>query len=805
MLNLLVELFVSIVLCGAFVFFAFLNAPAEAGTSSEDETATAAADGLYASPLLPPHELPFYTVLSKCVSLGEDTPCGITYRWLLMNALHYSPREVYSEERLREWGGGVGDGAAVDDDDEAEEGAKKQVDEGEAGRAAAGVPSQHRCGATPLPPLNSSGGISSRTAASMPPRRSRRRHRRGGPPSAAVSPTPTRYESAHWVNVILRWAAFLCLGGGTVKPEVWTDHLVYYTEKVLSAVNAAYADKMRARAAEVRVVAAQLAGGLQQQQQQSSTGGSFAPSQIAALSQRQWPKQLLSSVPLSSPPLPFHAPAALVRVELLELGAGLLGGPTREVRRPQLSGAGEGAGVKRVDGAAAATTAGMGSGSSGANNATPLTSPTHSFPGGGGTPVPARAATTVVTPRGSASNSSPLQSSTYNNNSNSNSNPLQHSTIAAASVLLSSSMNGLNGALAGVASSVTAANLGNTNRNPAATAATAGGGVGSGSGMNDGGIAGVSGDYPGAVVMNVGVGVGAQLGVVLPRVEGDVISVEQPYNAADPSFLASATTTDGCPMPSTASGNPSPQPSPTPQPPALPLRCFAVPLLYEDQRFHLRLGCCIPLGALLPVSLCVPPDVLTLDCAVAVRRVIFNGHLYAAAYGARVELSFPVAPQFTAMVEVMPEHASGRVSSGVRGGFYGGAARVAGPHAFTAVNTTRNETTVGREASPSVRPPLPFAPRSNVNELSNVGGPRCGGTTASTTGASSINERNEKVQEVVLLAVQRLIQSLTYPNVLAGQLVCSPQPRSTDHGLAEAGSALSMRWQRTTASLPLRM
>lgn len=853
MFSLLLELFISLVLCGVFAFFAFLNAPVDAGATTTDDDGSvgaSAADGACEPALLAPHELPLYSVLSTYVTLGEDTPCGIAYRWLLINALHYTPREVYSEAQLREWGSGVGNFGPADDEtggSTSSSSNKKSVaasnSEESSGMEVNGLQRYGRASPSPstASPSPSAAAAAGGCGSGNPtPRRSRRRHRRGGPLTATAPRTPTRHESAHWVNVVLRWAAFLCLGGGTVKPEVWTDHLLYHVEGMLGAVNAGYAEKMRARAAVVRLVASQLsnAGGQPspspQQQQQP------LHSSLQEIGSSGGGGNVYACFPPSTLPLPpFYAPRALVRVETLELGAGLLGGPAREVRRPQLSTTADGllsGGGKRVDGAGAlpgnvspslASTAPANPPAAVVN---PLNSPTLGAQSGPATSPTVAAAAATAAPlhsnsnggSGTAASNSPALSNTHPSkttttttitatNTTSPHAPPPHNTaaaIAAASVLLPNSIAGLTSALANVVSSVT-------------TAANAGGG---GGGVGEGGVAG---DY-GASNMSAG----AQLGVVLPRVEGDVISVEQPYANGETHTVATSAAS----------------------PPALPLRCFAVPLLYEDQRFHLRLGCCLPLGALLPVSLCVPPDVLTLDCAVAVRRVIFNGHLYAALHGAQVELSFPVAPQFTAVVEVMPDNASGGSGSTsassnyhsypdadhLRYGMGAGVARTLGGHAFTAVNTTRNEVSAAREggvgvgnareaAGPSSLPPrpprppsssLPFTPRSGVYStyannfykgLHSAAAMSSASSTITTTGTSSINERNEKVQEVVLLAVRRLIQSLTYPNVLAGQLVCEPAvvAEGGDVNGSLGGGAvartLAMRWQRTTAKLPLRL
>lgn len=815
MLSLLLELFVSLVLCGVFVFFAFLNAPAEAGlTADEEAAAVIGAESAYEPALLPTNELPLFSLLSRCVDLREDAPCGIAYRWVLMSALHYTAREVYSEAHLREWDSGVGD-----HDEEGQDGGG----ETESGQ----LPS--RTGQGPQQQQQSAAARGSTPPAGASARRARRRPRRGGPPLSAAPPTPLRRESAHWVNVVLRWAAFLCLGGGTVRPEVWTDHLLFHTEKVLNAVNASYAEKMRARAALVRMLGNQLNGG----------GGGAAPQRPLA------PQHLHSNTAASH----FSVAKPLVRVEQMELGAGLLGGPSRELRRTQpmsttAGAAGDGSALPgslspalsaAVSGATALTSPTL------AHTAAPL--PAGVLSGGGAAAAPSSAATA-----GAASSPSPLQTPP----------PPHNSAIAAAGVMLTSSVVGLGGVLADVVASVTTANPHGVGGAAADSAAMAAGGPGSLAGeyastsCGGGGGTGMSG------------GAGAQLGIVLPRVEGDVISVEEPFSGAGSSD-------EGGPVPPPAPNSSSYPPSQhplsrsvpsSPQPQALPLRCFAIPLFYSDQRFHLRLGCCLPLGALLPVALCVPPDVLTLDCAVAVRRIIFNGHLHAALHGARVELSFPVAPQFTAAVAVTPDynsssssgsglrdvHGSGNITPGYPSGMYGGAhppqqqqhyfhstlpsagaaagaARTLG-HTFTAINTTRNEATAvresggvrGREGSPSVRPPqqqqhyqppptmpspsgLAFTPRSNAYNTPHytTAASSTLSSSATATGTSSINERNEKVQEVVLLAVRRVIESLTYPNVLAGQLVCLPA------GVTESSGTLSMKWQRTTATLPLRL
>ncbi|KPI86295.1 hypothetical protein ABL78_4642 [Leptomonas seymouri] len=835
MLNILLELLVSVALCGALVFFAFLNAPVEAGPGSEDDGAVNAATDAYEPAPLPSHELPLYTFLSKYISLGEDAPCGITYRWLLTHALHYTPREVYSERRLREYFSEVGISESEGENHSNRVYDAASYEESNSGTIEVGA--QRYARDTPSP--RSTPFPSTRVDGAPPPPlpRSRRRQRRSGPAVAAAPPTPLRCESMHWVNVALRWVAFLCLGSGTVKPEVWTDHLLYYTERVLNAVNAHHAEKMRARALRVRAVASTLTVG--QQQQGGSLQEPFCAPQQRLLSMHLPPS--VAEIPFSSTS-PFSVPKVLVRVELLELGAGLLGGPVREVRRPQLSSgdAGLNRGGRRVTGGGrldAAPPPGSlmtpRSATATPNGSAPcarIASP----PAGVGAAPSAAAISNNTSTGGSAALNSPTLSSEHATPHN--------SAIAAAGVFLSNSMAGLSSALTDMVSSVAAANASSTNR-------STGAGVGSNGEGGSGGLGGggVTGEYANATGSGVGLvaaGTAAPLGVVLPRVEGDVISVELPYaSEVIASSSASAAADVGAMSSTTASPKATSGSSYVPQtaaPVSLPLRCFAVPLLYEDQRFHLRLGCCLPLGALLPVELCVPPDVLTLDCAVAVRRIVFNGHLYAALHGACVELSFPVTPQFTAVVEVMPDYASGlcgihgssrsgaphnHIGSGGQSlrssaGNAVGTARTLG-HTFTAVNTTRNEMKAvrdgggvgGRAVSPPARPPLPpsslpFTPRSSVyNFHSNADGLPSATrmTAAAATGTSSINEGNEKVQEVVLLAVQRLIQSLTYPSVLAGRLVCAPAGSEEDGGNGGAASRLSMQWQRTTASLPLRV
>ncbi|CBZ24182.1 conserved hypothetical protein [Leishmania mexicana MHOM/GT/2001/U1103] len=780
MLNLLLELLVSIALCVALAYFAFLNVPVEA----EEPVSTAAAsagDGVSAvvgaapsgalpgtssdgaeyghayDPLLLPHELPLYTSITRYVSLAEDTTLGIAYRWLLINGLHYSPREVYAERPLREWGyyysSSVGGSTGGKDVDGALNGAGMRI----SGRSSSAVAA-------------SLSSASSAMAASLDSSRcSRRRLRRGAAAAATAPPTPLRRESAYWVNVLIRCAAFLCLGGGTVKPEVWTDHLLYGAEKVLESVNVGYENRMRARAAQAHAVAAELA-----------SAAHPSPSLGRASSH--------SAAPLLTAPR-----KPLLRIQLLELGSGLLGGTLRDVRRPPLSlhhGAGDASG----------------------SSATPRAAP------------PARRAGTasVADSPGMTPSAAGFAYHHHHSNSSFSSGHRQptssHTALYAARSLLSSSVAGLSTAITDAVSSVTtrgadSAHLGD----PLSGAPVA--------------------DYAGSCPLFTGGGggassAGAQLGVVLPRVEGDVISVEQTYGEGchmRPATPAASSSTPARAPSAAVSASPLPQTSA-----AFQLRCFAVPLLYEDQRFHVRLGCCLPLGALLPAALCVPPDVLTLNCAVAVHRVTFSGHLYAAFHGARVELSFPTAPLFKAVVKVMPDTSDANSGSasvaevihyggwGMRAAGVGSVHSGAAAAAFTATYTQRNEATVvggtsidgGRDSyNAAARPLLPprsglYSSNSNASLHHRSGmssGMSSGGGGGASTSGSCLNEDNEKVQEVVLLAVRRLIESLTYPKVLVGELVCR-RPSSAG-GTAEggAGMQLQLRWTRQTASLPLRM
>ncbi|CAG9569630.1 conserved hypothetical protein [Leishmania major strain Friedlin] len=779
MLNLLLELLVSIALCVALAYFAFLNVPVEAEEPGSPAAASAGdgasamvgaapsgalprtgSDGaeyghVYDPLLLLPHELPLYTSITRYVSLAEDTTLGIAYRWLLINGLHYSPREVYGERRLREWGyyysSSVGGSSGGKDIVGALSGAGMRVSDRSSSAVASSLSS---AGSTMAASLDSS-------------RCSRRRLRRGAAAAAAALPTPLRRESAHWVNVLIRCAAFLCLGGGTVKPEVWTDHLLYSAEKVLESVNAGYENRMRARAAQAHAVAAQLASAAH-----SSPPPDRASSQSAA-------------------PLLTASRKPLLRIQLLELGSGLLGSALRDVHRPPLSlhhGAGDASGSTATPSRAA--------------------------------PPARRAATAAVAGSpGMAPSATSFAYHHHHSNSSVSSDYRQqvssHAALCAPSFLLSSSVAGLSTAITDAVSSMTTCGADSAHLSDPVAGAPVADYAGSCS-LFTGGCGGAS-------------SAGAQLGVVLPRVEGDVISVEQAHSEGchmrPPTPAASNSTPARAPS-GAVSASPLPQASA-----AFQLRCFAVPLLYEDQRFHVRLGCCLPLGALLPVSLCVPPDVLTLNCAVAVHRVTFAGHLYAAFHGARVELSFPTAPLFTAVVKVMPDTSdassgSGSVAKVSRHGGWGmrtaggsgahsGAAAAA--TAFTATYTQRNEATAvggsiarGRDSyKAAARPPLPprsglYSSSSNASLHHHHRSGMSGGGGASTSG-SCLNEHNEKVQEVVLLAVRRLIDSLTYPKVLVGELVC--RRPSGAGGTAEGGAEmqLQLRWTRQTASLPLCM
>lgn len=198
------------------------------------------------------------------------------------------------------------------------------------------------------------------------------------------------------------------------------------------------------------------------------------------------------------------------------------------------------------------------------------------------------------------------------------------------------------------------------------------------------------------------------------------------------------------------------------------LRCFTVPLYYEDSRFHVRLGCSLPLAALLPTigSVSIPPDVLALDCQVSIKRVMFVGSLYASFHGAVAELSFARAPQFSAVVDVTPPGTGGE--AGGRGSATPGAGV---PSRFRATSTMRNVSTTSPGPPPSLLPPHPPTP---------LGG--------------CLTPRNEKVQEMVLLAIQRAVHSVTYPSVLVLRMKGSCR-------VEEDGGWLS--WSRGTATLPL--
>ncbi|KAG5510532.1 hypothetical protein JKF63_06829 [Porcisia hertigi] len=730
MLHLLLELVASVALCAVLVFFALLNAPVEAGVS-ESTAAESAGDSVSgmtgAAPtgafpgsgggeaeysfaddplLIPTHELPLYTLIIRCVSLAEDTTLGMAYRWLLINGFHYSPREVYGERPLREMGyyysSSIGE----------------PLDGGDGGdtRNSAGARS----------------GEQAPSASAATSRRWRRRLRRGAAAAVAASPTPLRKESACWVNVLIRCAAFLCLGGGTVRPEVWTDHLLYGAEKVLHRVNVGHENRMRARVAQARAMATQS----------ENVSQSLPMADRASLPS--------AAQPLTGPRKP------LLRIQLLELGPGLLGGPPREVHRPPLNlrqGAGDASGSFTMSSSTVASV------------------------------------TRFAYERQHRSNAM---------SSGHSQQPSAHTALDAANSLISPSVTGLSTAIAEAMSCVTT------------------GGADSAHPIDPVAGASILEHASSSSLFAAGRGssstVSAQLGVVLPRVEGSVISVEKPYHGGGhetpPTLSVSHPTLARAPP---AAASASPTSTPLRAPATSPLRCFAVPLLYEDQRFHVRLASCFPLGALLPLCLCVPPDVLTLNCAVAIRRIIFTGHLYAAFHGARVELSFPTAPLFTAVVKVTPETNS--VSSGSV--TYSGSTTPS--PAFTAINTTRNEATAVRASSIDrqldwddvpAHPPLPLRPglysssnmRACHNYHSGMSGGGGGGGGATTSG-SCINERNEKLQEVVLLAVDRLIQSLTYPKVLVGELVC--RGPSGDGGASER--RLQLKWTRQTASLPLCM
>ncbi|KEG12939.1 hypothetical protein DQ04_01321120 [Trypanosoma grayi] len=248
------------------------------------------------------------------------------------------------------------------------------------------------------------------------------------------------------------------------------------------------------------------------------------------------------------------------------------------------------------------------------------------------------------------------------------------------------------------------------------------------------------------------------IGVVLPRVgPSGIISFEAPFNVATREVGAECVPSAVIRMKKT-------------------LRCFVVPITYEDQRFALQLACHLPLLFGLPAALSIPADVLTLRCALSVRRVIFHGVLYAAFLDNMVELSFASEPQFTALFD---------------------AASVNRHH--HPLNRWQQQQQQQQSARNSVRCAVPGEMNAALPPLTSaVGG-----------GAASLAHRSkEKLQEIVDLAVKRAVESITYPCVLQGHV--GPPRKQTSPGATAEGNAPTnslgdglVTWTLQKATLPL--
>ncbi|RNF17817.1 hypothetical protein TcG_05658 [Trypanosoma cruzi] len=256
------------------------------------------------------------------------------------------------------------------------------------------------------------------------------------------------------------------------------------------------------------------------------------------------------------------------------------------------------------------------------------------------------------------------------------------------------------------------------------------------------------------------------IGAVLPRIgSAGIVSLEAPYSVS-----MHETTTEGGSAAATA--------------PAVTmamglqhtLRCFSVPIIYEDHHFFLLLMCNVPLLFALPVELRIPADVLTLRCALSVRRVIFDGVLYAAFCGNLVELSFASEPQFTASFDVYSEKSCHRQQLQLHRPYFSKS---------SSCGSVRGTAAGERSASvPTSTPPL-------------AGNTVSGG-----------NRFKEKLQEIVDLAVKRSLQSITYPCVLRGVVGKSRRPTPEDGNTGDDTSANPhedglLTWSLAKATLPL--
>ncbi|EAN80179.1 hypothetical protein, conserved [Trypanosoma brucei brucei TREU927] len=269
------------------------------------------------------------------------------------------------------------------------------------------------------------------------------------------------------------------------------------------------------------------------------------------------------------------------------------------------------------------------------------------------------------------------------------------------------------------------------------------------------------------------------VGVVLPRVgPGGITSVEVPLSAVTQELGF-----DDCGTHVAESGRPS------------MLRCFAVPITYEDHRFLLHVVCNLPLLAALPQSLSIPSDVLTLRCGLSVKRVVFHGVLYAAFCGNSIELSFSSEPQFTALFDVAPPRRQDHHDR-----YY---QQQNQPHSHllpTECNSARGPAASVSNASSLPLPPSTLAAHNSSQRYgSNV-----------NQGVSNEGHRTrEKLQEIVDAAVRRAIQSITYPCVLRGHLNKGTMSKAQSVGGGETEQLFGvpntglLTWTLERASLPL--
>lgn len=285
------------------------------------------------------------------------------------------------------------------------------------------------------------------------------------------------------------------------------------------------------------------------------------------------------------------------------------------------------------------------------------------------------------------------------------------------------------------------------------------------------------------------------MGIALPRVAGDIASIEVPY--FNPRSSGGSTDSSHTPpqsqQPMTLTAAPT------------PLRCFCIPIVYEDNRFLLRTACCLPLAGLLPAALAIPSDVLSIDCAVTVRRISFHGALYAAFHGGAVELSFPAAPQFTAVVELQrPAARGGRMASSATttAAYLAGSAMRGRVHQPLQQQGQSPRPTAGSTAAALGMPPLApaaaLAAQQQQQQPPGVSPQLMRSSTAAAAAAAPTPalEQGDKIQALALLAVQRAVASVTYPNVLAGRV---RRPSERNGG----GGGDLMAWSRGQASLPL--